>query len=339
MKKLLSILLLISATVCLQCGSSNDDPNPNPNPGDLNATATSPETLYADDEVTITGSGFSTTKTDNAVVLGIYANNIFTEVTPAGGSGLTSYHVVSATATQLVIAADDAEYLDKKLEDYYDYGFKITVGDNSVIVPVGKIRKFVIFHMGNSTVINKVQGCSMYLTAGDSVVLTGQSFYGNCSLSIANKGVSVKEIGDDHNKIAFRIPKDLFGHLEDDCLEDEMDVTITNGDGKSFTTKAHFAKSPPMRIWDASFDKQIYKKGSGNAVLTLEGYCIYSGAMVRLSSGNGYVKESGIIAPGYPSIAQVDFLLGGLDFGTYNLQIKKSESDDYGLPIASFTIE
>lgn len=335
MKKLFSILLLVAVATFVQCGGSGDDDDPTPDPGDLTASAFSPEVIYSDDEVTITGTGFSTTKDDNVVKLGVYGSNIFTEVTGSGGQ---KYHVVSATATKLVVAVEDPEYLNLLVQEYYDYAFKIIVGDNEVIVPIGKIRKLINFHVQGSEALDRVPGCLLYFQAGDSILMTGLGFYGNCSMTIANKNVEIAKVGDQNNKVTFRIPKDHFGALEDDCLEEEVPVKITNGDGKSFTRMTHLGKSPPMRVYEMSFDKPTYPEGTDHAILTISGYSIYGGTRLRLSSPNGYESEGGVSAAGYPNEVEVIFTIKGLDPGQYNLQYKERESDEYGLVFASFVI-
>lgn len=339
MKNFHSISMITCMALFGQCGSSGDEPNPNPNTGDLVFTSLSPSKVYPDDEVTIIGTGFSKTKTDNIVKLGIYGNGIFTEVKGAGGDD-PSYSVVSASETSLVVKANFPDYVNLSVADYYEYAFQITVGDHSVFAPFGKMNRFISFNMNYTNTIDRVSGCFLYVQAGDSVLIEGNSFTGNCSLFINNKAVpNVKKVGDGNNKLTFRVPRDHFGNLEDDCLEDEFEMKIVNGDNKSKTKLYHFAKSPPMRIHNASFDKASYPQGSSNAVLTVTGYALYSSAMVRLSSANGYSKEGNLGATSYTDLVKTDFNIGGLQPGVYNLQIKQSEDKDYAFSWASFEIK
>ena len=96
------IILLIAAS----CKKSPNTPTPPVNGGSITITSISPAMPYADDEITITGTGFNTDKTKDTVdfgggdpVSGFFEPYI-------QGLGTTSKAVViSATATQLIIKA------------------------------------------------------------------------------------------------------------------------------------------------------------------------------------------------------------------------------------------
>jgi hypothetical protein len=146
------------------------------------------------------------------------------------------------------------------------------------------------------------------------------------------------EKSDEDRRLNFRIPRLHFGQLDDNCDEQEVPITLTNGDGKSLTKMYHIVKSPPMRVYEMAFDKASYS-ASGNANLTIKGYSIYSTAMVRLSSANGYDEEGNVGVQNYPDEAIVPFTLNGLQKGLYNVQIKERDSDEYGFAMASFEIK
>jgi hypothetical protein len=142
------------------------------------------------------------------------------------------------------------------------------------------------------------------------------------------------------NLLKVRIPKSFFGNLFDDCDEVLARVKIVNGDGKSIEKEYHIVTSPPMVIFGAAFDKSTYKKSEDvNANLTISGYSLYSSARVKIVSGT-FVEESGLIgAGGYPNELIIPFSLGGLLPGkTYNVFIKEREIDEYGFPVASFSL-
>jgi hypothetical protein len=335
MKKPLFVLLLLYAATIIQCSKSDDDPSPNdpPGNGELEITSVSPKVIYADDEITIVGKGFSTTKTDHAVELGIYSQGKWQPV-----DNKAPYEVLSATETQLVVRALDPETLNLKLQTYYDYGIRVTVKESKTDAPFDGIKKAIFFNQSQSTWIEHVVGCFLYMQAGDSLYLSAGGLYGACTLTIDHKTIATKKVNEDR-ELHFRIPKLLFGQGNDDCNEEELPVTVTNGDGKTLTKMYHIVKSPPMSVYGASFNKATYSSGDAKAFLTIKGYSIYSTAMVRLSSPNGYASEGNVGVQNYPDEAVVEFTLSGLAKGTYNVQIKEHDYNDYGFSIASFKLE
>ena len=193
------------------------------------------------------------------------------------------------------------------------------------------------FNLNAMDAINQRTGCLMYVQAGDSIEMEGIGFYGTCSLTIDDIGIMGVET-EGNNKMRFRIPKGLFGNLNNSCNEELKPFKVTNGDGKTLEKSFHIATSPPMYIDDATFDKTIYSAGAGSAFLTIHGYSLYSSAMIRLSGPNDYEAISALAVTGYQNDVVVPFLLGGLGPGTYNVQVKQNVDSDYGFPIASFVI-
>ena len=79
MKKIASLAVVAICCGLFNCGPS-DDPNPNPNPGgggggggggEVTITSITPDAVYADDEITINGTGFSTDPAKNLVQRGL----------------------------------------------------------------------------------------------------------------------------------------------------------------------------------------------------------------------------------------------------------------------------
>src|SRR5690349_15431953 len=159
MKKILSPLMLLCAIALIQSCSSDDEPNPNNPPagGPLEITSVSPKVIYADDEITIVGKGFSTTKTDNIVELGFY---VLTEWRRVDNGA--PYEVVSATETQLVVRSVDPAVLNLKLETFNIYGIQVKVGENKIDAPFDEVRKGIFFNMSQSTWIEHAPGCFIY---------------------------------------------------------------------------------------------------------------------------------------------------------------------------------
>lgn len=110
MRTSFSVMLILSVFI-YSCSKSSNDPAPAPGTGGpITITGISPAIPYADDEITITGTGFNTDKTKDTVDFGTGD--------PVAGTfgpyaqGLTTASkamVISASATQLVIKAVNSD--------------------------------------------------------------------------------------------------------------------------------------------------------------------------------------------------------------------------------------
>lgn len=331
-----SIVVSLTAVVLVLACSSKDDPSPNPGTsGDLTITSVVPLVRYADDVLTVVGTGFSTIKTENFVEMGQYSSGVFTPIETTS-SGTPAFEVLSASTTQLEVKAVDAEYINRKVAPTYPYALRVTVNMKQAIGALGDFKELPKFNMFRADVFNLKQGCQNLIQAGDSLFISGVSFYGDCIFTIDGKPITIAK--QEEGKIHFRISKLHFGQLDNDCLVKEVAVSLTNGDGKNSTKMYNIATSPPMIVNQTSFDKEVYS-GESFARLTIKGYSIYSTAMLRLSGPNDYEAESNVGVQFYPDEAHVDFLLTGLAKGVYNLQVKRRQTDSYGFSTASFTLQ
>jgi hypothetical protein len=225
--------------------------------------------------------------------------------------------------------------LNFEFYDDYPYRVRVTTKGKSGMGAIQHARRLVSFHLSSSDVVDQVIGCLDYVQPGDSIHMDGSGFYGLCNLAIDGKAIAVKE-----NKITelrFKVPYNLFGS-EENCVDKFVNVEVTNSDGKSFEKEIHFAAAPPMVIYEASFDKTDYGPDSGTANLTISGYCLYSSAMFRLTGPAGYQSIGSLNATSYASEVVVPFGLVSLQPGSYSVSIKKNIGDDFGFPVASFTI-
>src|SRR5689334_11504181 len=103
MKKITSLVVVTICCGLFNCGPS-DDPNPNPGGGggggDVTITSITPETLYADDEITINGTGFSTDPDKNLVEMGTSSGTfLIFQINDPGDPdpGLPYFKVISAS--------------------------------------------------------------------------------------------------------------------------------------------------------------------------------------------------------------------------------------------------
>ncbi|MEO7991937.1 MAG: hypothetical protein ABI663_20470 [Chryseolinea sp.] len=342
MKKFSVIFLLVIPCLLINCDSP-DDPNANGNNtgGDVTITTVTPEYIYADDEITINGTGFSTVPSENLVEMGtssgtFYAYQVSDPSDP--DPTLPYFTVLSATSTQLVVKVKNETAQEKlNFEFYNDYPYRVrvTTKGKSGMGAIQHAKRLVIFHLGSVDVVNHIVGCLDYVQPGDSVHMDGSGFYGICNLTIDNKTIPVKE--KKITELRFKVPYNQFGS-EENCVDKFVNVKVTNGDGKSFEKEIHFAAAPPMVIFGASFDKTDYGPGSGTANLTVSGYCLYSSAMFRLNGPAGYQLIGSLNASSYASEVVVPFSLTSLQPGSYSVNIKKNIGADFGFPVASFTI-
>jgi hypothetical protein len=220
---------------------------------------------------------------------------------------------------------------------YYDtpLRIKVTANSKSAIGAIGHCRRLINFALSYTEAVNPVIGCFLYAQAGDSIHMTGNGFYGACSVSIDGKPISpvkVKSV----NELRFLIPRNHFGELNDDCIAPKVQVRVTNGDGKFLQEERYISQSPPMRVYSASFSKSEYHAGE-TPTLTITGYSIYSSAMYHVNNNipNGWSEVGSLGVGGYPD--EVVIQIGAHNGpGTYNVQLKNKESDTFGFTIASF---
>jgi hypothetical protein len=328
----IGLMVLFSLSNC--DSSDESDPKNGGGGGDVTITSVSPETVYADDEITINGTGFSTDISKLHIQMGSGTTNFIEFGTKP------AFTVVSASATKIVVKANgDQEISDLNYEFFYDapYTIKVISDGKTAIGSFAHVRRQVNFNLSAADVINQVIGCYAYVQAGDSIYLNGMAgAYGSCTVTIDNHNVpGVKTI--DANKLTFRIPRNILGG-EDNCIEDIFPVKISNEDGKSQTRNIHIAKAPPMVITSAAFSKSTYGVGDATATLKVKGYSLYSTAMVHMSkSGDpAFGTDASLGAAAYADEVTLQFTLSALEAGEYHIQIKERDSDSYGFTLASF---
>ena len=250
MKKFAVIFMLVIPCLLISCDSS-DDPNSNGNGnnsgGDVTITSVTPEYIYADDEITINGTGFSTVPSENLVEMGTPTSTFFTyQINDPGDPDptLPYFTVISATATKLVIKAkNEFARADLNFEFYDDYPYRVrvTTKGKSGMGAIQHARRLVTFNLSSADVVNHVTGCLDYVQPGDSVHMGGSGFYGLCNLTIADKPIPVKEKS--ITDLRFKVPYNLFGS-EENCVDKFVNVKVTNTNGKSLEKQIHFAAAP-----------------------------------------------------------------------------------------------
>jgi len=346
MKKVSSLMLLFICWTAFNCSSSDPNPNANPNPGggDLTITSITPEFIYADEEITINGTGFSTDPTKNYVEMGNPSGTFYgfqvsdpTDPDPT----LPYFTVVSATATKLVVKTKNAvaqKTLNNQFYEDHPYRVRVTVNGKSAMGAIQHAKRLLSFGLSYSNAVNQVIGCNYYIQAGDSVHMTGVGFYGACSVVIDGKPITPVQVKSS-KELRFLIPRLHFGELDDDCFAPKVKVKVTNGDGKFMEQDIYISQSPPMKVYSAAFSKSEYVAGE-TPTLTITGYCLYGTAQIHVNNNvaNGYSAIGSFSVHNYPD--QVILEVGADNGpGVYNVQIRKKETDNFGFTIASFKMK
>lgn len=140
--KLLSVTVLTLLLIA-SCGKpKDDDEGPGPGPGGNNDPATitsiSPEFIFWGEQLTINGTGFSTTKTDNFVWI-ISDDDCGTN--PQDSTDWKKAEVVSATATKLIIKVPHTiSTSGLPCGPDLSAGLRVTVKGKSTVVPTQGIK-------------------------------------------------------------------------------------------------------------------------------------------------------------------------------------------------------
>jgi hypothetical protein len=198
MRPIISVILILSLIIS-SCSKSSNDPAPAPGTGGpITITNISPAIPYADDEITITGTGFNPDKTKDTVDFGTGDPVAGTFGPHGSGQGTSSKAIViSASATQLVIKAVNS---DSSRTSGLDYQlFKIPFGFNAlnrIRVRSGGLKaisnltpfKQLPYAEIDGTAINGTwQGNNFFMAPNDSVsvALYGVNSNNACEIKIS----------------------------------------------------------------------------------------------------------------------------------------------------------
>ncbi len=179
------LVILVSSAFIYSCKKSPDTPAPAPgNGGAITISSISPAMPYADDEITITGTGFNPDKTKDTVDFGTGDPALPGNFGPYA-YGLTTASkaiVISASATQLVIKAVNSDSTRSSGLDYLLFkggnntGFnkynRIRVRSGGGLIAISNLTPFkqLPYAEIDGTALNgNWQGNNLFMAPNDSV--------------------------------------------------------------------------------------------------------------------------------------------------------------------------
>lgn len=286
----LLIILILAIPSC--SGSDPDDPGQNPPPpppgGDVTITGISPGDHFWGDEITISGTGFSTTKEQNIVK--------FVSVFPSFGCSLNytsdggDIEIVSASATQIKIKVPVKIINDIPYCGPEKLAIEITVGDKKAKIENiqfygGPYVDSFLYHWGWFDIPSVTR-------IDDSVMIAGgmRGFYARESpywdkirLSINGSNIPIKfrTVGLESGW-AFFLPTEDFAELNCDKEPDDwgaryMDFEFSlEGTGKKSGVKKLYVQYLPNQTANCSNCPPVVSKtGGGGAAWEVTGKNMY----------------------------------------------------------------
>ena len=298
---LLNIVAIVSIAMIVSCSDSGSDPDPNPPPpppgGDVTITSVSDGDNFWGEELTITGTGFSTTKENNIVkFLSVQPPVSCTlNYTSAGGD----IEIISATATQIKIKIPVKIINDIPYCGPEKASIEVTVGDKKAKIDnvqfygLPYVDSF-LYHYGWFDIPSVTR-------IGDSVMIAGgmrgayardSKYWDDIRLTINSQEIPIKfrSIGLESGWSFFMDVKD-FGEVNCDTDPDdwgaremEFEFSIA-GTGKKSGKKKLFVQYLPTQSAQCVNCPQLASKTGDDVVWEIEGSNIYAHE-VRYASTN-----------------------------------------------------
>jgi len=300
--------------------------NNNNNAGDITITSISPTNPYPDDEITITGTGFNADATKDTVEFGRVMGAGF----GAWHDGLESEYaslttIVSASPTQLVIKAVNTFVLDYDAFSSSTSSIavmQVRTGGKKAVSPLIPFKRLLLLgYIENPDYFGDAIG-----RPSDSLIFGGKGFRTQ-GMKVSIDGTQVTDLKIDStpngSKISTRLPKTFFGQENDETLQAEKKVTITNPDGKTVEKNFVFLLSPQMHISSIYAETNTYSLGglsSGGGVVKVfvSGRNLKNDAIVKVD-GVTIHTQAGLSVNNFPDQTEIDLSAGSLAVG--NLQV------------------
>jgi hypothetical protein len=160
----------------------------------------------------------------------------------------------------------------------------------------------------------------------------GKGFSKNITVTIGDKTLTNLHVDSTANDavISLRLPRDMFGNVLDETLQEVKTVTITNPDGKSEKKDFGFYLSPLMHIDDMHAESKTYSKsglgGSGGVIkIFVKGRCFKSDSNVKVVSNTGINTLSSLGISGLQDSTQIELSPGALPTGNYTVSILRGD--------------
>jgi hypothetical protein len=334
-------------------GGNNPPPGGTPGTNGITVTGISALNPYPGDVITLTGTGFDPDLTKDTITMGFNNNGrLWNNVNLIVLNNKTK--IISATKTEIKFTNDSAlSSSTSKGEQPVALQIKTPSGmylSTDTIL----FKDNISFAYTWSDPISSAY-CPASIFAGDSLFFFGKGLYPPLTVSLAGSHVPVNAVSktdmNGYQQMSGFLSILYFGNsapLPRDCQPlNNMGITITNKDGRTFTYRHQFFPGPNSLITSSGIDAFAYhQNGSKDPVVTLAGYALRSdytlGVTGMDAQGNPFLYEKPLGINGYPSTATVNIPLGSLPppdaLGISCSVAIKTGNSQYDLPFAYFTL-
>ena len=300
----LTFLLTVLFYSCSKTNSGTTQPPPPPPGGTgtgVSISSVSPLTPYYGDVITVTGTGFDADLTKDTVTFvnsadGVNFSNIYSI------SNL-QFKIVSATTTQIKFKTDSLFQISPSLPQIVAVYVK-SPSKSGFTKNILSFKRNLTFGV-TATDPGPNPGC-LAIYGGDSIFLNGEGFYPPVSVTINGKATNIK--GDANSITSARgyLPMGFFGLTRQiDCLDDKYyDVTVVNGDGRTFSNHRYFFEGPNSAVNQPFAIGLAYSLSStSTALVNLTGYALRDDYSLELSSldnasGTRFTETLAVPVPG-----------------------------------------
>jgi hypothetical protein len=273
-------------------GGTNGGGNGGGNNSSITITSISPANPYADEEITINGTGFDADKTKDTVEFGKLV-----------GSALAPWHdglsdewaslttIISASATKLVIKAVNPQSLDYNsfaLSPASIAALSVRAGGKKVVSALIPFKRLM-----QLSFIKNIDAGNGIGRPNDSLEISGTGFRkSGLSVSIGDKQLTEFNIdsasdGSNVSKVKLRLSKAFFGTDNDEDKTINKTIMVSNPDGKTVHKDFDFFISPRMQIYDIHSENKEYflselTTSGGVVKITVKGTCLKDDSYVTL---------------------------------------------------------
>jgi hypothetical protein len=296
-------------------------------------TALSPAVPYADQEITIIGTGFDPNTANDKVSF------VEIDTSGKGTSQALAARVISATSTQLVIKAIDSASVDEYFHYYNLYpaskpGIQVTVNGKSFakVVKLANMISIVGF-----TDPQAPFGAQMGYDGDSLFVKTNGPVPAGSTLTIGQNTFPIKistKVTPGYftqSTLYTYIPKTYFGNTNvDSVTKKNVVIKITLPDGKTEKSTYSFLVSPHMEIYSISASEGTYTglaTSGGDIKIHVVGRNLKSDAIMYI--GNGVVGfHSNLAVSDFPDSTDVSFNGKSTPAGNYSATLERPDIYD-----------
>lgn len=301
--------------------------------GTLAFTSLSPAVPYADQEITIIGTGFDPNIANDKV------NFVEIDTATNGTSQALTAKVISATSTTLVIKAIDSSSVDEYFNYYNLYpkakpGIQVIVNGKTFAkaVKLAQMVSIIGFTDPEAPLGSQkgFDGDSLYIKTngpvpnGSKISIGGMDFVATTTTRVS-PGYFTQSI------MHVFIPPTHFGNTNiDSVTKNNVPVVITLPDGKTEQSKYSFYVSPQMEIYSISASENSYSglsTSGGDVIIHIVGRNLKSDAILYI--GNGVTgQHANLPVSNFPTSVDVSFNGKNTPAGNYTATLERPDLYD-----------